>query len=111
MFGIFKKKLDYQLVIQINSSSIADFDAMMKLEDELRLELTGAAEVDGHDMGCGEINIFILTTNPIAIFNQIVPVLNKHKLLKEIRSAFRLVSEDDYTVIWPEHLTDEFSIA
>jgi len=55
--------MSYQLVLQVRGESLSDFDAMMNLEQELAVELDDIAEVDGHDMGCGEINIFILTSN------------------------------------------------
>lgn len=48
--------MTYQLVLQVRSGSLVDFDVMTNLEKELSIELNDIAEVDGHDMGCGEIN-------------------------------------------------------
>lgn len=103
--------MNYQLVFQVNGESLADFDAMVNLEQELSVELKGIAEIDGHDMGCGEINIFILAANPVAVFERAKPVLARHGLLAEVKSAFRLLAEDGYTTIWPENSTEEFLIA
>ena len=103
--------MNYQLVLQVDGESPADFDAMVNLEHELTFELKDIAEVDGHDMGCGEINIFIMTSNPVAAFKKAKSVLDRHGLLAEVKSAFRLLSEDDYTTIWPENSTEKFSVA
>lgn len=62
-------------------------------------------------MGCGEINIFILTSDPVATFGEVKFVLDRRGLLAEVKSAFRLLSEDNYTNIWPENSCEEFSVA
>ncbi|MYM27446.1 ABC transporter [Duganella sp. CY15W] len=103
--------MNYQLVLQVRGESLSDFDAMMDLEQELAVKLGDIAEVDGHDMGCGEINIFILTSNPEAAFEKSKPCLIKHKLLNRIKSGFRVLSEDTFTTIWPENSADEFIVA
>ncbi|MYM27200.1 ABC transporter [Duganella sp. CY15W] len=103
--------MNYQLVLQVRGESLSDFDAMMDLEQELAVKLGDIAEVDGHDMGCGEINIFILTSNPEAAFEKSKPCLIKHKFLNRIKSGFRALSEDTFTTIWPENLADEFIVA
>lgn len=103
--------MNYQLVLQISSGSLADFDAMVNLEQELSVELKDIAEVDGHDMGCDEINIFIMASNPVAVFERAKSVLDRRGILDEVRSAYRLLSEDSYTTIWPKNSTEEFSVA
>jgi hypothetical protein len=103
--------MSYQLVLQVRGESLSDFDAIMSLEQELAIELDDIAEVDGHDMGCGEINIFILTSNPEAAFEKSKASLLKHKLLSRVKVGFRLLSEDSYTTIWPVNSVDEFLVA
>lgn len=103
--------MSYQLVLQVRGESLSDFDAMMDLEQELAVELDDIAEVDGHDMGCGEINIFILTSVPRIVFEKSKPFLIKHKLLSRVKAGFRMVSEDIYLSIWPENSADEFLVA
>lgn len=103
--------MNYQLVLQVNGESLADFDAMVNLEQELSVELKDLAEVDGHDMGCGEINIFIIASNPVTAFEKAKPVLKRHGLLAKVKSAFRSLAEDEYTTIWPENSTEQFSVA
>jgi hypothetical protein len=60
--------MEYQLVLQVPCESLATFDAMMNVEQDLALELGHIALVDGHDMGCNEINIFIITSRPLLVF-------------------------------------------
>lgn len=103
--------MSYQLVLQVRGDSLVDFDVMMNLERELSIELNDIAEVDGHDMGCGEINIFILTTNPTVVFEASKPILDRFKFLNDVKAGYRLLSDDVYTTIWPNDSTDEFLVA
>ena len=56
--------MKYQLVLQFNASSIEDFDAMVALEEDIERVLGENHEVDGHDYGSGEMNIFVHTNDP-----------------------------------------------
>ena len=60
MFANFAHVMEHQLVLQFRGDSLADCDAMVALEHELREELGNSADVDGHDVGSGETNIFIV---------------------------------------------------
>ena len=62
--------MTFQLVLQFNSDSLSDYDAMVTLEDELIQELGDAADVDGHDIGSGQTNIFIVTSDPESTFGR-----------------------------------------
>jgi hypothetical protein len=99
----------YQLVLQFPASSDEDFEWLVRLEDEL-INLFGSQhQVDGHDFGSGEMNIFIHTDLPKDAFEQAKAVLSK-KSLKNVRAAFRELRRDKYTVIWPEGYKGKFSI-
>lgn len=50
--------MKYQLVLQWPASSIKDYDAMIEAENALIENLSAANDVDGHDVGSGEVNIF-----------------------------------------------------
>ena len=102
--------MDYQLVFQFSGDSLADYDAMIALEDELIAELGDSADVDGHDSGSGETNIFIFTSDPAATFDRARPVLVRRQCLQTVTAAFRQVSGEDYTVIWPEGSQKDFVI-
>jgi len=110
-----KKRLDttksYQLVLQFDGDSLQDLDAIATLEDEL-IELLGdLADVDGHDVGSGESNIFIFTSDPVATFDRARAVLERRQHLQKVTAAYREVEGEDYTVIWPEGSQKEFLIA
>ena len=101
----------YQLVLQFRGDSLDDYDAMIRLEDDLIAELQGVAEVDGHDMDSGQANIFILTSDPRGILERAKPVLKGRKCLEIMTAAYRTVDGENYTMIWPEGSTDEFRVA
>ena len=101
----------YQLVLQFRGDSLDDYDAMMALEDDLIAEFHGLAKVDGHDMGSGEVNIFILTNDPHAAFQRAKALLERRGSLHQGTAAYRPIDGDDYTVLWPEGSKQEFRVA
>ena len=100
----------YQVVLQLRGDSGADFDAIVALEDELYDSLSGLAEVDGHDIGSDEANIFVLTDDPQATFSEMQPVLTRLNLLTNCTVAHREVEGDSYTVLWPVNSTQAFRV-
>jgi hypothetical protein len=94
----------YQLVLQWPVSSTDAYDAIVAIEDALIERLDGDAEVDGHDVGPNEMNIFIWTDDPLATFESAHSVIGEHALPAEVRAAFREASGDEYTVVWPRDL-------
>ncbi len=102
--------MDYQLVLQFRGDSLADYDAMVALENELIAQLGDTADVDGHDVGSGEVNIFIITTDPARTFRQSRAVLERNRRLGAVTAAYRPVDGEEYTVIWPEGSAKEFSV-
>ena len=103
--------MDYQLVLQFRGDSLQDFDAMVALEDELIAELGDSADVDGHDVGSGETNIFIFTSDPARTFQQARPALERRQSLQAVTAAYRRVGGEQFTVIWPEDSRQEFVVA
>jgi len=53
--------MKYQLVLQLPASSIRDYDEMVEIEEAIITDLGNFGKVDGHDVGSGEMNIFIFT--------------------------------------------------
>jgi hypothetical protein len=96
--------MDYQLVLQFACNSEADFDSVIETEDQLISVLDGSAFVDGHDSGSGQANIFILTAAPVITFSQV-----KGLLQGKFKAAYRSVTGNQYTILWPEDL-GEFSV-
>lgn len=101
----------YQLILQFPGDSLADYDAMVALEEELIGDLGATARVDGHDLGSGEANIFIFTSDPKQTFRQAMPALQRRGRLQHVRAAFRPVGPDNFTVIWPESSNESFTVA
>ncbi len=91
----------HQLVLQVQGDELEDLDAVLELENQLIGQLAGAAIVDGHDIGSGETNIFILTSDVDATFHLIKPVLERTHLLEAVVVASRPIGEGQYCVIWP----------
>jgi len=103
--------MKYQLALQFPGRSVADYDTMVALENALIAALGEAAEVDGHDVGSDAMNLFIFTDDPAATFEQVKPLLERQEQLEWVTAAYREVSADRYTVIWPPDWRKEFRIA
>lgn len=100
--NVLGEKMNYQLVIQFPETLPGGLDELIKIEDELVMEVTNA-DVDGHDIGSGEMNIFILTENPLDTFEQTKNVLmKKNQLMSHASIAYRRLDEEDYICLWPE---------
>ena len=109
--GPLDNTMQYQLILQFRGDSLADYDALIALEDELTEELGDSADVDGHDVGSRETNIFIFTSDPAATFHRVRPVLERMLHLQAVTVACREVDGEQYTVIWPEGSQGEFKVA
>ena len=76
---------------------------MVALEYFLTKQLTELAKVDGHDIGSGEINIFIFTDIPLEVFSVInIILLPRYK--KILRAAYRESTGKEYVILWPPNL-------
>lgn len=103
--------MDYQLVLQFKGNAIPDFDSLVTLEDNLQRIVEPIAEVDGHDIGSGELNLFVLTTDPVATFERAKPLLAEASLLHKVGGAYQDLRSDKYIVVWPENSAEAFTIA
>lgn len=103
--------MQYQLTLQFRGDSFGDYEVMVALEDELTEQLGDSADVDGHDCGSGETNIFIFTSDPAAAFLRVRPVLERTQHLQAVTAAYREVDGERYTVIWPESSERKFKVA
>jgi hypothetical protein len=99
--------MKYQLVIQ--KTETHNLDNIIALEDELSDVLDGEANVDGHDIGSGEANIFIITNNPEANYKKIKAYLGKRLEKERIRIAYRKTDGEEYVPLYPDAMKD-FSI-
>jgi hypothetical protein len=96
----------FQLVLQWRTeSSLASYDSLIETENLLIEGLAGRNKVDGHDAGSGELNIFIFTDDPVECFGEVKAILAGRKEWDGVRAGFREIGEDDYTILWPKHLS------
>ncbi len=102
--------MKYQLVLQLPESYLKDFDALISLEEDLTEILTENEDVDGHDIGSGEANIFVFTNEPKATFQRVRPTLENAGYLMNVTVAYRDVEGENYIVIWPKNFMKKFTI-
>ena len=98
----------FLLVLQSPGSTEDDYQALIDVEDELEGLLT-ASNIDGHDFGSGEMNIFVETDDPSHAFIEAQQVLSRHDRWSGVRAAFRSATGEDYTILWPPDL-DSFEV-
>jgi hypothetical protein len=96
----------YQLTLQWTPSSTMNYETLLEIENLLTASLPRQSEVDGHDVGPAEMNIFILTKDPLLSFDEVRATLEGLVSWKDVRAAYREVSGDQYTVLWPKHLAE-----
>jgi len=100
----------YQLVVQIKPATSADLNRLVNWENALIEYLATTAEVDGHDLGDGEFNMFIYTDDPSGTFRRIQSLPDTRRLSASMAAAYRSVDGGDYIIIWPPDLK-RFDIA
>lgn len=94
-----------QLVLQFKTGEDLDsFDRLIRFEEELISIVGKTAEVDDHDLGSGEMNIFILTEDPVATFNLLQQAGEAIWPTEEMKAAYRLLDREDYVCLWPPEL-------
>ena len=77
---------------------------------DLQDGLGESANVDGHDMGAGQANIFIITPDPEAAFRRILPVLQSAGRSEHSTAAYRETTGGHYRVLWPKNFTGDFTV-
>lgn len=100
--------MEYQLVLQWTADSTDDYDRILAIELTLDEHLN--ANVDGHDFGLGEMNVFILTDDPKKTFADVRDILADPEIWRDVRVAYRHADGDEYTILWPSSL-ESFQIA
>ena len=99
--------MKYQIVFQWTlADSGLGYDALVQIEDDLEAKLSDRHEIDGHDVGSDEFNIFILTDNPETCFKEVLNILHEEGRRVSFRVAYREVSKSSYTVLWPAGASD-----
>jgi hypothetical protein len=102
----------HQLVIQFPQSAFPTFDDLVRYEDSLIEVLADRHDVDGHDIGSGEVNFFVFTDDPAAALVTMRGAGDGSLLSHpQVRAAARLVDGEDYRPLWPVGDEREFNIA
>ena len=102
--------MKYQLVLQFQAESVQEFDELVVLEDLLVEKLPLGSEVDGHDLGSGEFNIFILTDQPEQTFHAAEQTIQLYRPPQKLKAAYRELGQNTFVILWPPTLR-EFKIA
>lgn len=98
------KVITHQLVLQWPVTSTLSYDEIVLIEDLLIDRIDAIAQVDGHDAGSGEVNIFLLTEHPHKAFQTAKVALEEVGFLTNMKAAYRKLSEESYRPIWPSGL-------
>jgi len=101
--------MNYQLVLQFPGETEEDFDLLIEMEDKLEEGLDTTADVDGHDFGSEEMNIFVYSTKPEECFEQAKVLLSVMTDIGTMKAAFRHVDSEDFTILWPQGL-EQFDV-
>jgi hypothetical protein len=96
--------MKYRLVLQWPAVSEADYDRLICLEELIEGGLGDIGIVDGHDIGSGEMNIFVHTDNPKAAFEQLGCFLLLGQTCSNLKAGYRDFEEDQYAVVYPDGL-------
>lgn len=102
--------MDYLLTLQFPFSGEKDFDRLIDLEDSLEEVLADSADVDGHDAGSDEMNIFIFTDDPKGTFWIAKGSIENAGLLKYLSAAYRKSDGKAYTRLWPTNSNEPFIV-
>ncbi len=98
------RKFQRQLVFQWPASSEAHYRLLLAIEETIRQGLGPIGLVDGHDIGAGEMNVFIHTDDRKGAFEKTMSLIQGKYDLKEFMVGYRKL-DDDYTPFFPPGLS------
>lgn len=100
--GVVSADYQYQLVIQFSTAGLTqgDIDVLFDLEGILQ-DFKGPFELDAHDIGSGEMNLFVQTDNPAAALEAIRPMIS---VPYPWRAAYRRTNSETYVPLFPSDL-------
>lgn len=101
--------MKFQHVLQLPVKSEEEFDRLLLVEEAIEGGSGDLGNVDGHDFGSGEMNIFIHTDDPIPAFEKAISLIGSSSSLDRLKAGYRDFEEDEYTPIYPKGL-QHFSV-
>lgn len=100
-----------QLILRFRSGSIESLEDLATFEQDLATLLGATAYVDGHEVGRGNTDVYLLTDNPTSTFRRAKPLLEQLQLLDKVVAAHRVVGGARFAVIWPLRWGRKFTVA
>ena len=101
--------MNYQFVLQFPSDAPEDLETIIELEEQITSVLDDQHDVDGYDIGSGEMNIFIFTSDPHKALSASLKTISAD-LKAGLKAAYREVDGEEYTVIYPPNSDEPFNI-
>lgn len=101
----------YQLVLRFRKAAFDTPAAVHALERELTEALGGKAQLDGHDTGQRDIDLFMVSEEPDSAFRRCKPALEKLSLLDKVVVAHRLEGGARFKVLWPLKYGRKFTLS
>jgi hypothetical protein len=95
-------KPKFQMALQFKEE--LGFDKLIEMEDLIRKHFDQEADIDGHDIGSGEMNIFIYTNFPEDLLKKILVLPELQTEISEMKAAYRKIHGNIYTCMWPTTL-------
>jgi hypothetical protein len=102
--------MEYQLVIKLWRSSLSQEGFLGSLQADLKQALGDTVELEGHDVGAKEINLFMLTNEPRHAFRKAKDVLAARGVENGLSAAYRLNGGAQFTSLWPLRSTRKFKL-
>lgn len=93
--------MKYMFVARFSEKKYGDLDWIHALEDKL-IDVLVDDELDGHDMGSGQVNFYIFTNNPRHTLEIVKNIFIQENVLADAKIAYRDVDGNKYTCLWPE---------
>jgi hypothetical protein len=90
-----------QLAFQWPASSEAHYRLLLAIEETIRQGLDPVGLVDGHDIGAGEMNVFIHSDDPQGTFEKAMSLIQNKYDLKELMVGYRNFEDHDYSPVFP----------
>jgi hypothetical protein len=91
----------FQLVFQFAPWDDTQLDDLIALEERLVATIGDSGDIDGHDSGSNEANIFIRTEDPAAVLGRCLTTIQESHLAERFSAASRHLQGTEYVRHWP----------
>jgi hypothetical protein len=101
----------YVLILQFPERYFASHDDLVAFEDRLIASMPRGCSVDGHDIGSGTTNFFVLTDAPLAAHKAFRKYLGTRAAERNLRISYREVAGTAFVNLWPFRDPRPFAIS